>query len=135
MWRNASRTGGRWLALVIAAMLGAAAILPATLEAQAPAAQPPAAKKPAGGAPPAPAQTPKQRELAVAKVAGKWTGDLDGMIQRRYIRVATTYNKTHYFIDKGVQRGTVYEAMKLFEDELNEKLKTQNIRVHAVFVP
>ena len=77
----------------------------------------------------------EQRAAILGKISGKWTGDLDGMIQRRYIRVATTYNKTHYFIDKGVQRGTVYEAMKLFEDELNEKLKTKNIRVHAVFVP
>ena len=43
-----------------------------------------------------------------------WTGDLDGMIKRRLIRVATTYNKTNYFIDKGVQRGAVYESFKLF---------------------
>ena len=64
-----------------------------------------------------------------------WTGDLDGMIKRRVIRVATTYNKTNYFIDKGVQRGAVYEAFKLFEDELNASLKTGNIRVHVVFVP
>jgi membrane-bound lytic murein transglycosylase MltF len=100
--------------------------------AQTPPAPKPAAKKPAGGAPASPAQ---QQQLALSKINQKWTGDLDGMIQRRYVRVATTYNKTHYFIDKGVQRGTVYEAMKLFEDALNEKLKSKNIRVHVVFVP
>jgi membrane-bound lytic murein transglycosylase MltF len=64
-----------------------------------------------------------------------WTGDLDGMIKRRLIRVATAYNKTNYFIDKGVQRGAVYESFKLFEDELNAKLKTGNLRVHVVFIP
>ena len=83
---------------------------------------------------PAPRQQSAQ-QAAVGVIAAKWTGDLDGMITRRYIRVATTYNKTHYFIDKGVQRGTVYESMKLFEDELNAKLKTKHIRVHVVFIP
>ena len=86
----------------------------------------------AAAAPQAPAEG---RDAAIKLISGKWTGDLDGMIARRYVRVATTYNKTHYFIDKGVQRGTVYEAMKLFEDELNAKLKTKYIRVHVVFIP
>ena len=57
------------------------------------------------------------------------------MVARRFIRVATAYNKTHYFIDKGIQRGAAYESIKLFEDELNATLKTRNIRVHAVFIP
>ena len=64
-----------------------------------------------------------------------WTGDLDGMTKRRVIRVATTYNRTHYFIDRGIQRGAVYESFKLFEDELNARLKTQNLRVNVVFIP
>jgi membrane-bound lytic murein transglycosylase MltF len=80
-------------------------------------------------------QAPIQATTAKAKVTEQWTGDLDGMIKRRLIRVATTYNKTLYFIDKGVQRGAVYEAYKLFEDELNAKLKTRNLRVNVVFIP
>jgi membrane-bound lytic murein transglycosylase MltF len=75
------------------------------------------------------------RDTLVSRVASKWTGDLDGMIARRAIRVATTYNRTHYFIDKGVQRGAVYESFKLFEDQLNIKLKTKNLRVGVVFIP
>src|SRR5262245_62091168 len=64
-----------------------------------------------------------------------WIGDLDGMIKRRMVRVLLPYSKTHYFIDKGAQRGVAYDALKLFEDELNTKLKTGNLRVHIVFVP
>jgi membrane-bound lytic murein transglycosylase MltF len=64
-----------------------------------------------------------------------WTGDLDGMIKRRRIRVLTTYSKTHYFIDKGQPRGITYEAFKEFEDSLNKKLKTGNLRVYVAFVP
>ena len=34
-----------------------------------------------------------------------FTGDLDALVKRRLIRVGTVFNRTHYFIDKGVQRG------------------------------
>src|SRR5262245_22663762 len=63
----------------------------------------------------------------------KWTGDLDGMVKRRVIRVLTVYNKTLYFLDKDTQRGIVYDGMKMFEDQLNKKLKTGNLKIHVVF--
>ena len=98
---------------------------------QKPTGQKPTAQRPA---PPPPAAE-AQREVALGKILAPWKGDLDGMIQRRYIRVATTYNKTSYFIDQGVQRGNVYEAMQLFEEELNARFKTKNVRVHVIYVP
>jgi len=64
-----------------------------------------------------------------------FTGDFDEMVKRRVIRVAVTFNRTHYFIDKGQQRGATYESLKLFEDELNADLKTGNLRVHVAIVP
>jgi membrane-bound lytic murein transglycosylase MltF len=67
--------------------------------------------------------------------AVKWTGDLDGMIKRRMIRVLVTYSKTNYFVDRGTQRGMTYDAFRLFEDDLNKKLKTKKIGLHVVFVP
>jgi membrane-bound lytic murein transglycosylase MltF len=89
-----------------------------------------AAQAPAKEAPLAPAPAP-----LLPILAQPWTGDLDGMVQRRVIRVATTYNRTNYFIDRGQQRGAVYESFRLFEDELNTKLKTKNLRVQVVFIP
>jgi len=64
-----------------------------------------------------------------------FTGDLDAMIKRRAIRVAVTFNRTHYFIDKGQERGITYEALKSFENDLNTDLKTGNLKVHVVIVP
>ena len=64
-----------------------------------------------------------------------FTGDLDEMVARRMIRVGVTFSRTFYFVDKGVQRGAIYEYGKLFEDELNKKLKTGNVKVNVVFVP
>ena len=71
----------------------------------------------------------------VAAAQKAWTGDLDGMITRRMIRVLVPPSKTHYFIDRGVQRGITYDALKQFEDDLNLRRKTGNLRVHVVFIP
>ncbi len=68
-------------------------------------------------------------------VAAKWTGDLDGMIKRRLIRVLTVYSKTGYFVDRGTQRGLTYESFQLFEEDLNKKLKNKNVRVIVAMVP
>ncbi len=75
-------------------------------------------------------------ETGVASVAlSEWTGDLDGMIERRYIRVLTNYSRTSFFIDQGTPRGLVPDAFKVFEDELNKRLKNRHLRVQVVFVP
>jgi membrane-bound lytic murein transglycosylase MltF len=64
-----------------------------------------------------------------------FTGDFDAMVKRRAIRVAVTFNRTHYFIDRGQERGLTYESLKLFENDLNADLKTGNLKVHVVIVP
>jgi len=70
-----------------------------------------------------------------------WIGDLDGMIERRVIRVLTVNSKTFYFHDKGVQRGTVVDIFRVFENDLNKKLaagkklKGKNLKVKVFFIP
>ncbi len=64
-----------------------------------------------------------------------FTGDFDALVKRRAIRAGVTFNRTHYFIDKGQERGLAYESLKQFENDLNEELKTGNLRVHVVMVP
>ena len=67
-----------------------------------------------------------------------FTGDFDQMVARRLIRVGTTYNRTFYFTDNGVQRGAAYELGLAFEEQLNKKLKTTSAtkkkgRYHTIF--
>jgi membrane-bound lytic murein transglycosylase MltF len=64
-----------------------------------------------------------------------FTGDFDAMVKRRIIRAGVPFNRTYYFIDKGVQRGLTYEYLTLFEEQLNKKLKTGNLKVHIVMLP
>ena len=88
-------------------------------------------------------QTPEREQLTITpeEMMEPWTGDLDGMISRRVIRVLTVYSKTFYFMNKGVQRGTTYEIFHLFEQDLNRKLakskqlKNKRLKVHIVFIP
>jgi membrane-bound lytic murein transglycosylase MltF len=69
-----------------------------------------------------------------------WTGDLDGMIKRGYIRMLVVPTRTNYFVDKGVQLGAAVDFAHLFEDELNRKILAQhpilkNPRVRVMFIP
>ena len=57
------------------------------------------------------------------------------MIARRQIRVLLVYSKTFYFLDRGRQRGATYDFMRLFEDDLNRRLKTGHLRVQVIFIP
>jgi membrane-bound lytic murein transglycosylase MltF len=131
MRHAASRTILGLSCLVLAASCGKDAARPPAATQAAP---PIAVETGAAGATedgPAALESQPAREL----ILRKWTGDLDGMAQRRIIRVLTTYSKTNYFVDQGTQRGLVYESIRLFEDDLNKKLKTRNIRVHTVILP
>jgi len=74
------------------------------------------------------------------ELAKPMLGDLDAMLERRSIRVLTTYNKTGYFINKGVQRGVTYDAFVQVEKRLNEQLRKdkaikRHLKVHFVFIP
>lgn len=66
---------------------------------------------------------------------GLWLGDLDGMLERRVVRVLVPYSRTGYFIDAGTQRGMNYEIMAGFEEQLNERYAEGLIRINLVFVP
>src|SRR6185436_10374163 len=37
-----------------------------------------------------------------------FTGDFDEIVKRRAIRVGVTFNRTHYFVDRGQERGLTY---------------------------
>jgi membrane-bound lytic murein transglycosylase MltF len=109
---------------------------PAAAPVPAPAA-PPSAPAPAAAAddedvPEYEAVLPEELRKAIHQT---FTGDLDGMVKRRLIRVGVTFNRTFYFIDKGTQRGLVYEYLTRFDEELNKKLNTGNLKVNVVLLP
>ncbi len=80
----------------------------------------------------APASTPIEVILA------PWTGDLDGIRERRFVRILVCLNQTNYFFDGPTQRGISYEGGVAFEKFLNERLgttKEHTAHISVVFVP
>ncbi len=92
---------------------------------------------------PAESRKPDREQLTITteEAMQPWTGDLDQLIERRTIRVLTTYSKTFYFLDKATQRGATYDAFRLFEEDLNKKLakqkklKQKHLKISVMFIP
>jgi membrane-bound lytic murein transglycosylase MltF len=84
------------------------------------------------------AQAPSEKGrlgLDLTQIMTPWTGDLDGMADRRMIRVLTAFSKTQYFIDRGTPRGTAYDQGKLLEEALNRTLGSNERKIAVQFVP
>jgi membrane-bound lytic murein transglycosylase MltF len=74
-------------------------------------------------------------ELGIPALSMPWTGDLDGMRERRVIRVLTVYGLPRYYLDGGREMGLTYEAFKLFEQSVNKRFGTKTLKIHVVFIP
>jgi membrane-bound lytic murein transglycosylase MltF len=128
--------------VVVAILLGGACRQAASPPANSGAAPTPAAAAPASSATaaadegqlePAPEVTPMPPGLA--PFLKPWKGDLDGMVERRFIRVLTVQSPILYFVDKGREVGITYETLKAFEKELNQKLGNKVVTLHVIPVP
>jgi membrane-bound lytic murein transglycosylase MltF len=66
-----------------------------------------------------------------------WIGDLDGMIERRRVRVLVPYSRATYWVELGKPQGIVYEAFIAYEKGLNRKLRgrPKHILIHVLFIP
>ena len=61
-----------------------------------------------------------------------WSGDFDGMVERRKIRVLVPYNKNFFFLDGSQGKGLTHEAMEIFEKYLR---KRTGVRISTVIIP
>lgn len=65
----------------------------------------------------------------------RWYGDLDGIVDRRILRVLVAPNKLGFYFDGSEIHGAIYEFCREFERYLNHKLHTGNLALHFVFIP
>jgi membrane-bound lytic murein transglycosylase MltF len=75
--------------------------------------------------PAAPASAPATKLRALPTESRVWTGDFDGMLERRHIRVLVPNSRTLYYNDKGRERGITAETARAFEQYLNKKYAAQ----------
>lgn len=82
------------------------------------------------------ASSAERAPLALDTKSAAWTGDFDGMLARRMVRVLVPYNRTLYFVDLGGrQRGMSYDFMHEYEAQLNRNRGRGVLRVEVVFIP
>ncbi|MGB8478490.1 MAG: transporter substrate-binding domain-containing protein [Acidobacteriaceae bacterium] len=63
------------------------------------------------------------------------TGDLNSMVKRRRIRALVFYSRTGFFYINGRPAGVNYEALRAFEEFVNQKLHTGKQHVQVTFIP
>jgi len=61
----------------------------------------------------------KQHQLPQPAILKLWTGDLDGMVERRVIRALVAPPRTSYWLIGIRQTGAEYELLKAFANEIN----------------
>jgi membrane-bound lytic murein transglycosylase MltF len=81
--------------------------------------------------------TPSEQGLPpeLAPLNRTWTGDFDGMVERRVVRVLTVFQLGGYFLDGPQEKGMTYDLAKMFETFLNERLGTGHVKLHVVLIP
>ncbi|MGI9199606.1 MAG: transglycosylase SLT domain-containing protein [Woeseiaceae bacterium] len=62
-------------------------------------------------------------------------GDFDEMVARGEIRVLTSFTLGSYFIDKGKQRGTVYEMSRILEKYVRDKIGVEGRHFKVTIIP
>ena len=66
-----------------------------------------------------------------------WKGDLDGMVDRGFIRVLTVRNPIFFSYNGIDQRGLLLDAMRIYGTALRKKLgkKAKDLHVMPIVVP
>jgi membrane-bound lytic murein transglycosylase MltF len=78
-----------------------------------------------------------QSDILVSNIVSQWTGDLDGMIKERLIRVLVIPSTIMYKVEKGKRSGIFYELAIEFEKSINKHYppKSKHLKTHVAFVP
>ena len=63
------------------------------------------------------------------------TDDLDAMVKRGTIRALVLYSRSGFFYVNGRPQGIYYEALRAFEQSVNEKFHTGKQPVQVTFIP
>jgi membrane-bound lytic murein transglycosylase MltF len=64
-----------------------------------------------------------------------WQGDFDGMVERRVIRVLTTYGGYQFYYKDGRPQGATYDMLRALENYLNDELNRGNVRIYVLPIP
>jgi membrane-bound lytic murein transglycosylase MltF len=64
-----------------------------------------------------------------------YTEDLDALLERKYIRILTTYNRTNFFLAHGKLRGFEYALLRQYQKVLNKGVTRRELQIVFEFIP
>jgi membrane-bound lytic murein transglycosylase MltF len=66
-----------------------------------------------------------------------WLGDLDGMVDRGFIRILTVRNPIYFSLNGVEERGLLHDMMRVYQKSLHKRLgkKARNLRVVIIPMP
>jgi membrane-bound lytic murein transglycosylase MltF len=70
-----------------------------------------------------------------AHLTDAYTDDLPGLLEKKYLRVLTTMNRTDFFLVGGKAHGYEYALIKEYEKHLNKNIKGRELRMTLEFIP
>jgi membrane-bound lytic murein transglycosylase MltF len=70
-----------------------------------------------------------------AHLSKTYKDDLPNLLERKYIRVLTTMNRTNFFLVEGKVYGFEYSLLKEYEKHLNKGIGRSELRVTFEFIP
>ncbi len=70
-----------------------------------------------------------------AHMEKSYKDDLPGLLQKKYIRVLTTINRTNFYIHDGHLAGHEYSLLKGYEKYLNKKVHKKDLQLVLEFIP
>ncbi len=82
------------------------------------------------------AQSSARRPLPLdAHMSETYFNDLPGLLQKKYIRVLTTLNRTNFFVSNGHLVGYEYALLNKYQEFLNKQMDNEKLRVVLEFIP
>ncbi len=81
------------------------------------------------------ADSSRSADSAFPRTFERHTDDLDAMVKRQKIRALVLYSRSGFFYVNGLPQGIYYEALRDFEQFVNQKLHTGRQHVEVSFIP
>ncbi len=70
-----------------------------------------------------------------AHLADQYQEDLDALLERKYVRILTTYNRTNFFLAGGKPRGFEYALLRQYQKSLNAAITRRHLQVVFEYIP
>jgi membrane-bound lytic murein transglycosylase MltF len=79
--------------------------------------------------------TPSAPALELPLTFEHYVGDLEDMLKHHEIRVLVVPSQSGFFYDRGHPQGIWYEAFNEFQRFVNQKYKTESLKINVTFLP